>query len=115
VHEPPQGFANIFSERGRTRMEHGMVSSNEPGYYLVGSYGIRLENLVVNIEEENGFMHFETLTLYPFEHKLVDLSMLNESEVEWLNIYHQEVYRRIVPYIQNEDLLEWFKDKCRAF
>jgi Xaa-Pro aminopeptidase len=115
VHEPPQGFANIFSERGRTRMKHGMVSSNEPGFYLEGAYGIRLENLVVNVEEENGFMHFETLTLYPFEHKLVDLSLMNKSEIAWLNEYHQEVYDRISPYIQDESLLIWFKDKCQPF
>lgn len=115
VHEPPQGFANIQSERGKTRMQHGMVTSNEPGFYLEGSYGIRLENLVLTVEEDNGFMHFETLTLYPFSHKLTDISLLTESEISWLNGYHQNVYARVSPLLENVDVRSWFKEKCSPF
>ena len=115
VHEPPQGFANIQSERGKTRMMHGMITSNEPGFYLEGAYGIRLENLVLTVEEENGFMHFETLTLYPFSRRLTDVSLLTESEINWLNTYHDEVFTRVSPLLEGDKILDWFKEKCGHF
>jgi Xaa-Pro aminopeptidase len=115
VHEPPQGFANIHSERGKTRMQHGMITSNEPGFYLEGAYGIRLENLILTVEEEGGFMHFETLTLYPFSHRLTDASMLTSEEIQWLNQYHDDVFKRVSSLLKDDSIKAWFKEKCGHF
>ena len=66
VHEPPQGFAPGLSSRSNTALKPGMVTSNEPGYYEDGEYGIRIENLVITVEsEDSGYLEFETITLFP--------------------------------------------------
>ena len=76
VHEGPQGFAAMNSERGTTAHQVGMITSNEPGYYKEGAYGIRVENLLVTIpSEKEGFLEFETLSLYPMDIKLIDESV----------------------------------------
>ncbi len=114
VHEPPQGFATINSERGKTAIVPGMLTSNEPGYYLEGEYGIRIENLVLAKEDETeGFIAFDTTTLYPIDLRLIDETMLNRREKAWLNRYHQEVYDKVSPLLKNE-VKEWFKLKCRG-
>ena len=114
VHEPPQGFAGMNSERGRTIHEPGMLSSNEPGYYEAGNYGIRIENLIVTKEddEHNGFLSFDTLTLYPIDIKLIEETIFTKSEKAWLNQYHQEVYEKISPLLNDEEKT-WFELKCR--
>lgn len=93
VHEGPQ---SISPRGGETALQVGMLLSNEPGYYKEGAYGIRLENvlLVLPAEGEEGreFLSFETLTLAPFDARLIDLSLLTESERAWLNAYHERVF-----------------------
>lgn len=112
VHEPPQGFAPAHSERGKTIHVEGMLSSNEPGYYLEGQYGMRIENLiVVNKFKDTGFLSFETLTLYPFDKTLLDHSRLTVEEKKWINDYHQKVWNDVSPLLSGE-IKTWFKEKC---
>lgn len=113
VHEPPQGFTPALSERGRTVHAAGMLTSNEPGFYKEGEYGIRIENLVVTTPSGiPGFLEFETVTLYPFEHALIDKSRLTKDEIRWINQYHARVYATVSPLLKG-DLRAWFKNKCR--
>ncbi len=113
VHEPPQGFAPVHSERGRTVHLPGMLSSNEPGFYKEGEFGMRIENLILATKSEMpGFMEFETVTLYPFDHTLIDKSRLTKEEISWINNYHKKVYAGIAPLLKGEIKI-WFKEKCR--
>lgn len=112
VHEPPQGFATIQSERGRTIIEPGMLTSNEPGYYIPDTYGMRIENLIVcNEPDQDGFLSFETLTLYPFDVHLIEQRMLTPTEIKWMNEYHDMVYERVSPLL-NDEHKDWFREKC---
>jgi len=116
VHEPPNGFANNLSERGKTVMKEGMVTSNEPGYYQENEYGIRIENLVLckklGQSEYGDFLHFETITMYPMETKLIDATLLSTSEIQWINDYQQEVLEKVGPLLRDE-LKDWFEKKCQ--
>lgn len=116
VHEGPQGIAAINTERGRTALKSGMVTSNEPGYYLDGSYGIRIENLVATKvhPRHQGFLCFEVLSLYPLDFELIEETMLTGKDKIWLNKYQSEVYERIHPFL-SEEVKTWFKFKCRVF
>lgn len=93
VHEGPQGI----SGRSTVPLRAGMVVSNEPGYYLAGAYGIRIENLVYVKETEKSLdgkpmLAFESLTLAPIDLNLIDATLLDREEKNWLNAYHQQVY-----------------------
>lgn len=114
VHEPPQGFAPPPSERGTTVHEVGMLSSNEPGYYKEGSYGIRIENLIACVEDDKveGFLKFDTYTLYPIDLKMIDDSLMTKSEKAWLNQYHHHIWDQMEPLLDG-DLKRWFELKCR--
>lgn len=116
VHEAPQGFAsNATTSRGTTALEIGHICSNEPGFYLTGEYGIRVENLILCVQrEENSygkFQAFETLTLFPIDLKLMERNLLNKSEIEWINTYHQWVFESLEERLNEEDR-EWLKNKC---
>lgn len=95
----------------------GMIVSNEPGFYLEGQYGIRLENLILckNAEktEYGQFLNFETITLVPFDLDAVDVSLLDCKEKQLLNDYHSRVYTEISPYLTEEEK-EWLKEATRA-
>lgn len=117
VHESPQGIAtSITTSRGSTVFEAGMFTSNEPGFYKTDAYGIRIENLILAREvtenEFGRFLNFETLTLFPIDLNLVDTNLLNREEVEWLNNYHEEVFEKLSPLLEAEEVA-WMKDKCR--
>lgn len=113
VHEPPQGFVNNFSERGKTIHVAGMLTSNEPGFYKEGSYGMRIENLILSVPSgHEGFLEFETVTLYPFDLNLTDIRLLSPEEKVWINTYHNHVFEHVSPYIQDKNVRLWFKDKC---
>jgi Xaa-Pro aminopeptidase len=107
VHEGPQRLSRL----GTVALEPGMILSNEPGYYREGQYGIRLENLVLvtPLEKIQGgtreMMGFETLTLVPFDRRLIDPKQLLPFERDWLNAYHAEVRRRIGPLLNGADRL----------
>lgn len=113
VHEPPQGFAPNIAERGKTVHLPGMLSSNEPGFYKEGAFGMRIENLILCVPSScPGFLEFETVTLYPFEHALIDKSRLSKAEIQWINDYHKKVYAQVSPLLKG-DVKAWFKEKCR--
>ena len=110
VHEGPARF----SKADTTKLETGMILSNEPGFYKAGEYGIRIENLVAvrepeGIEGGERAMHWlETLTLCPIDRRLVEVDLLDGGELEWLNSYHQRVMKTIGPLLQGNDL-DWLK------
>ncbi|MTK52886.1 aminopeptidase P family protein [Paludibacter sp.] len=114
VHEGPQ---SIRMDENPTQLVPGMVISNEPGLYRSGKHGIRSENLVTVVEGEKTefgqFYQFETLTLFPFDTKALDTSLLSGEEKVWLNEYHQMVYERVSPLL-SEDEKAWLKQKCAA-
>ncbi len=101
VHEGPQRLSPKWNA---VPLEPGMVVSNEPGLYLEGSHGIRIENLVcVRADRENAFGRFlclETLTLCPLERRLIDREMLTEHEREWVNRYHRLVFDQLEPHLE---------------
>lgn len=116
VHEPPQGFAeSVVTQRGSTALQAGTVSSNEPGFYKTGEYGIRIENLILCVpsDKNENFLAFEALTVFPIETKLIDLSLMNDQELAWLNAYHERVYASIAPLLE-EEARAWLWSKCQA-
>jgi Xaa-Pro aminopeptidase len=117
VHEPPQGFVTAWNQRGQAEMVVGMLTSNEPGYYKEGSHGIRIENLVLNMlhsgTPEGRFLKFETVTLFPIDTSLIYSPMMTRQSVAWLNAYHKEVYKRLAPYLDNNEK-KWLKGKCKS-
>jgi Xaa-Pro aminopeptidase len=105
VHEGPQRLSRL----GSAELEPGMIVSNEPGLYLEGRYGIRLENLVLVTPPEKiaggtrEMMGFETLTLVPFDRRLIDPKQLLPFELAWLNAYHARIRREIEPVLLSDD------------
>ena len=105
VHEGPQRISRLGTEE----LEPGMILSNEPGYYREDQYGIRLENLILvkPAEEIEGgerkMLSFETLTLVPFDRRLIDPKQLLPWELAWLNDYHARVREKVEPLIASED------------
>jgi Xaa-Pro aminopeptidase len=97
VHEGPQGIAR----RDSAELEPGMILSNEPGFYREGQYGIRIENLVLVTEPEpipggdRPMMGFETLTLAPFDRRLIDPALLTTEEADWVDAYHRTVFDKL--------------------
>lgn len=113
VHEDPQGFSPGISARSKCPIEVGMVTSNEPGYYKEGQYGIRIENLVVTIKsQDTGFLEFDTITLFPIDQNLIDSTLLSDKEKSWLDNYHHKVYKMLSPHL-NSDEQNWLKEKCK--
>lgn len=108
-HEGPQ---SIRLNHVPADLRPGMITSDEPGLYREGQYGIRCENLILTVpafETEFGrFYRFEVLTLFPFDLRLFDFDMMTAEEIEWLNNYHAEVFRRLSPGL-NEEQTEWLR------
>ena len=111
VHEGPQ---SIRMEENPVPLKPGMVISDEPGLYRADEYGIRIENLITvreDSETEFGtFLGFDTLTLCPIDTRPILIPMLSVRERTWLNKYHQMVYDKLSPYL-NETEKEWLKNK----
>ena len=116
VHEGPQGFRYQYNGQPQ-KLEDGMVTTDEPGIYLEGKYGIRLENeLVCHKGEKNEFgqfMYFENITYVPFDLDAIEPSQMSEKEKGYLNDYHRKVYEVVAPYLEGEELA-WLKEACRA-
>jgi Xaa-Pro aminopeptidase len=113
VHEGPQGFTGLNSIRGKEPFQSGMITSNEPGYYKEDEYGIRVENLMVTVPSSHeGFLEFETVTLYPLDLKMIDEAKFSKKEKAWLNKYHYHVLKMVAPYLEGE-IKSWFELKCR--
>ena len=116
VHEPPQGFAESTTTlRGSTVLEENTITSNEPGFYKTGAYGIRIENLMLCVpsHKNENFLAFEAITLFPIETKLIDKTILTNKEKDWLNNYHERVYASISPYLEESEK-KWLFEKCQA-
>ncbi|MCT4592973.1 MAG: aminopeptidase P family protein [Anaeromicrobium sp.] len=118
VHEGPNGFrwkvrTDIFDS---AVLEEGMVTTNEPGIYIEGSHGIRIENeLVVKKAEKNEygqFMEFEVITFAPIDLDAIDVTQMNREEKDYLNSYHKLVYDKISVHL-NDDEKQWLKEYTR--
>ncbi|TVS97838.1 aminopeptidase P family protein [Wolbachia endosymbiont of Aedes albopictus] len=105
VHEGPQAI----SKGNKMKLTPGMILSNEPGYYIPGEYGIRIENLMYVDRQENSFLHFKQLTFIPYDRRLIDVQMLTKDEIEWINSYHQFVYENLENSVKDK---EWLKKVC---
>jgi len=114
VHEGPH---SIGKGSNQIPFKEGMVVSNEPGYYKEGEFGIRSENLIFvkKIKDAYGkkLLGFENLTFVPFDTRLLDMSLLTESEIAWLNQYHIEVLTKVGPHLEGS-ALEWLKKTVQA-
>jgi Xaa-Pro aminopeptidase len=109
VHEGPQSISRAIPEPSMA-MEPGMITSIEPGLYRAGQWGIRIENLVLNVPaaleapDAVEFLQFETLTLCPIDTRCLEPELLEPAEVRWLNDYHAEVRARLGPLVSGEAL-----------
>ena len=120
VHEGPQVIAYSASTPKERAMKAGMISSNEPGLYREGKWGIRIENLVVNMpvanptETEFGdFLNFETITYCPIDTRLIEPALLDQVEIDWLNQYHSQVYAELNDRVSGA-ALEWLTERTQA-
>ncbi len=102
VHEGPQSISTRMVD---TALQPGMLTSNEPGLYRDGAYGIRLENLILTMPDSQyqDFLCFETLTLCPFERDLIDVSLLNQNELNWIDRYHDRVLAELQGLVDGAD------------
>lgn len=118
VHEAPNGFRwkHVPERNDQAILEAGMVTTDEPGVYIEGSHGIRIENeLICKKAEENEygqFMNFEMLTYVPIDLDGIDKRYLSSIDIEQLNRYHQMVYEKVSPYLNSEER-EWLQSYTR--
>lgn len=113
VHEGPH---QIRMEWKPTPLRAGMTVTDEPGLYLSGKFGVRIENTLLIKDYQTTkfgkFLQMESLTLCPIDLTPVDFSMLQPEEIEWLDTYHRDVFEKLSPYLEGEDL-EWLKEATR--
>lgn len=115
VHEPPNGFRwkKVPERDDSAVIEEGMVTSDEPGVYIEGSHGIRIENeLVCRKGEKNEygqFMYFDTITMAPIDLDAIDTKYMSTTDIERLNSYHKQVYDTISGYLTEEER-EWLRE-----
>jgi len=119
VHEGPQSISRTLADANMA-MEPGMVTSIEPGVYRPGLWGVRIENLVLNVPAAvtegtrfGDFLEFETLTLCPIDTRCIDLDLLRTDERDWLNAYHATVRERLAPLVSG-DALAWLNRRTQA-
>jgi len=114
VHEGPHRIAMVPNS---VVLEDGMIMSIEPGVYKANKHGIRIENIVVvqkDIETDSGqFMKFEILSFVPIDLKAIDVELLSKEERLWLNEYHKDVYEKLSPYL-NEEEVKWLKKQTKS-
>ncbi|MCH9781003.1 MAG: M24 family metallopeptidase, partial [Alphaproteobacteria bacterium] len=104
VHEGPHGI----SQRNNTvPLAAGMVVSLEPGVYIEGKFGIRLENLAIVQDFGDDMLGFETLTMVPFDRRLIITEALSDSEIYWIDEYHALIYHHLVNKLEGEELCDW--------
>jgi Xaa-Pro aminopeptidase len=114
VHEGPQSISKLIPD-AHMAMEPGMITSIEPGLYRPGRWGIRIENLVLNVpsavsNEFGEFLEFETLTLCPIDTRCIEPALLRADEIAWLNGYHATVRERLAPLVGG-DALAWLLER----
>jgi Xaa-Pro aminopeptidase len=114
VHEGPQTIGSAASGDLKTILEPGMLISDEPAIYRQGEYGFRTENLFFctdDCETDHGrFLKFDTVTLCHIDRELVEVSLLDDRELEWLNEYHEKVFRALSKYLEPA-LVTWLRKK----
>jgi len=117
IHEGPAGFRYKYRAGETEEIQEGMVITDEPGLYIEGSHGIRLENELLarkGVQNEYGqFLYFETITLIPFDLDAINPAILDEENKKLLNAYHKRVYEEIAPYL-NEEEKAFLKKYTRA-
>ncbi|PMX01215.1 Xaa-Pro aminopeptidase [Pseudomonas sp. FW215-R2] len=117
VHEGPQVIAYQAAPAPQTAMQPGMITSIEPGTYRPGRWGVRIENLAMNVlagsSEFGEFLKFETLTLCPIDTRCLEPSLLTQEEKQWFNAYHAEVRERLSPLLSGESLA-WLNTRTAA-
>ncbi len=111
VHEGPHRISPLLDTQG---LQAGMIVSNEPGFYEVGGFGIRIENLLIVKDKKEfpefagkSFLQFERLTHIPIQTKMIDKTLLTKEEVTWLNDYHHQVYEKILPLLKTDRARQW--------
>ncbi|MCH5248151.1 MAG: aminopeptidase P family protein [Muribaculaceae bacterium] len=115
VHEGPQTIRN---NNNLTPIHVGMITSDEPGLYKPGVHGVRCENCILAVPatidgaDDFEYIKFETMTLFPFDLNLIDTTLLNDDEVEWINAYHKRVFDILSPGLDTETK-EWLKIKTQ--
>ena len=117
-HEGPQ---NVRTDNNPTALEVGHIISDEPGIYRTGKWGIRTENLITVIPAkqtkatttEDEWLQFETLTLCFYDTSLIEMSLMTEDEIDWINAYHVRVYKEVSPLL-NEEEKKYLAYKCQA-
>jgi Xaa-Pro aminopeptidase len=116
VHEGPQSISKAVPD-AHMAMEPGMVTSIEPGVYRHGQWGVRIENLVLNVPAATAegntfaeFLEFETLTLCPIDTRCIARHLLRADEVDWLNAYHATVRERLAPRV-SDAALAWLNER----
>jgi len=113
VHEGPHSISPRYTNQ--VALQEGMICSNEPAFYEDGSFGVRIENLLYVTPKETKhnfndvkYLGFEKLTYVPIQQKMVNIDLLTDDEIEWLNTYHQEVWEKISPRLTDEPVaLDW--------
>ena len=119
VHEGPNGlrYKAVPERDDQAPIVPGMITTIEPGVYKSGKYGIRIENNLLCVKafstSDGNFFKFETITYVPIETKCLDLSIMSDKEVDWLNNYHKLVFSKLSPLIKDNDLLEFLKSKTK--
>jgi Xaa-Pro aminopeptidase len=119
VHEGPQSISKAVPD-AHMAMEIGMITSIEPGVYRPGQWGVRIENLVLNVPVSTAegntfaeFLEFETLTLCPIDTRCIKASLLRADEIAWLNSYHAMVLKRLTPHVSGA-ALAWLQARTQA-
>jgi Xaa-Pro aminopeptidase len=114
VHEGPQ---SLSPRPNNVKLERGMIVTIEPGIYREGKHGVRIENMVLVVEDEKTefgqYMRFEPITLCPVSLKGINPDMLTEQEKKWLNTYHKNVFDTLSPYLDDEERA-WLKENTRS-
>ncbi len=114
VHEGPQNISPGSGTDSGAVIEPGMLISDEPAIYREGEYGIRIENLILCYEDEETefgqFLKFDTLSLCYIDKSLIDISLLEKKEIDWLNDYHANVYEKLSPRLNGAENI-WLKEK----
>jgi len=118
VHESPPTISARYLGGSKVPFESGMVVSNEPGYYQAGDYGIRIECLQVcqpDLEHDN-WLSFDVLTLVPIQRSLIDPDMLSDTQLSWLNSFHERVKEAVLPRLNQQSdgpVIDWLVHACK--
>lgn len=115
VHEGPQRLSRV----SHIPLQEGMILSNEPGYYREGAFGIRIENLIVvrqaapvaGGDAQRQWLDFENLTWVPFDRRLIDVTLLDQGERDWIDAYHAEIMARVTPLLDTP-AQDWLAQAC---